>query len=131
MIAYWDSSALVSAFSASRVKKRLVEEGGVTRIHSLTEVFTTLTGGRLGFRVDAEQAAIMIKRLTAHLTIVGLTADETLAALRNAKSKGIRGARIHDFLHIAAALRENCTVVLTLNTNDFRGIHPELVITAP
>lgn len=131
MSAYWDSSALVSSFSDPTVKTRLVTEGGITRIHSLAEVFSTLTGGRLGFRVDSEKAAVMIERLTTHLTLVSLTTDETLAAFRDARSKGIRGARIHDFLHITTAVRQARNVIYTLNTNDFTGIYPEIKVMAP
>lgn len=38
-----------------------VRERGVTRVHSLTEAFSTLTGGRLGFRSRPEDAAILCR----------------------------------------------------------------------
>ena len=131
MTTYWDSSALVLAFSLPHVKKKLEEEGGTTRTHTLAEVFSTLTGGRLGFPLDAEKAAIMIGCLSSHLTLVSLSSDETLAALLTAKSKGIRGARVHDFLHAVTAKKESCTRIYTLNFNDFKDIYPELEIVEP
>ncbi|WP_265594650.1 hypothetical protein [Haloferula sp. BvORR071] len=85
----------------------------------------------MGFRVDPDQASAILAKLSAHLRFVELTSDETLAALATAKSLGIRGGRIHDFLHVVAARKAGCTVLVTLNLADFAGIDPQLIIESP
>ena len=47
---YWDSSALVDALHDEDVRRVTQHPEQFTRPHTLTEVFSTLTGGRLGFR---------------------------------------------------------------------------------
>ena len=54
---YWDASALIDAIHDSRVEAKAQEPGQVTRVHTLAEVFSTLTGGRLGFQYLADDAA--------------------------------------------------------------------------
>ena len=50
MKVYWDSSALVAATMEVEVRQRLLEPDQFSRKHALAEVFSTLTGSRLGFR---------------------------------------------------------------------------------
>lgn len=131
MRGYWDSSALVVACQDGLVRDLLDQEGGVTRVHAFAEVFSTLTGGRLGFRVDASDAATLIGEFRAELEVVELDVDELQVALGEAKSKGVRGGRVHDYLHAVAAVREGCDQVWTLNVSDFVGLFPELKAEEP
>jgi len=39
--------------------------------------------------------------------------------LENAKRLGVRGARVHDFLHAVAAGKAGATKIFTLDKNDF------------
>lgn len=97
----------------------------------LAEIFSTLTGSRLGFRIDPASASELIAGIAASLRFVELTTDETLLALATAKSRGVRGRRIHDFLHAQAARKAGCSRLVTLNHSDFQGLDPELVIESP
>jgi len=45
---YWDSSALVDAVEDNRIEALALEKDQYTRPHTLSEVFSTLTGGRFG-----------------------------------------------------------------------------------
>jgi predicted nucleic acid-binding protein len=101
------------------------------RPHALAETFSTLTGGRLGFRMDPDDAAKLIAGFADHLRFVELAAEETLAALASAKSLGIRGGRVHDFLHAVAARKAGCTTLLTLNIADFLEIDSNLSTESP
>ena len=69
MSAYWDSSALVKASLDEGIRLALAKEGGFTRMHSFTEVFSTLTGGRLGFRSQAEDAAKICREIADDLEL--------------------------------------------------------------
>ena len=122
MRTYWDSSALVAATMDSGIRGKLREADQFTRTHSFAEVFSTLTGGRLGFRVDADDAAEVIEDLASDLEIANLTTADTIAALREARNKGVRGGRTHDYLHAVAAVKGGCGRIKTLNTSDFEDL---------
>jgi predicted nucleic acid-binding protein len=121
MKAYWDSSALIETRLDADLRARLKAEGGVTRTHSLAETFSTLSGNPV-LRVSANDAAATIKALAPHLEFVDLTADEVIAGLDRAQSAGVRGGRVHDFLHALAAKKAGSKSLLTLDKNDFHGL---------
>jgi len=52
----------------------------VVHVHALNETFATLTGGSLGFRVDANLAARLIReRIMTHASMIVLDADDVTA----------------------------------------------------
>ena len=54
----------------------------VVHVHALNETFATLKGGSLGFRVDADLAARLIReQIVARATLIVLNADEVTDAL--------------------------------------------------
>jgi predicted nucleic acid-binding protein len=122
MRAYWDSSAVIEACNNPALRIRLNRERGLTRTHTLAEVFSTLTGGNLAFRLDADEAAQTVANLAADLDFHDLTAAEFLTALKEARKKGVRGGRIHDYLHAVAAQKSGAKKLLTLDKNDFAGL---------
>jgi hypothetical protein len=119
---YWDSSALVDALHDSRVEQKALEPEQWTRPHALAETFATLTGGRLGFRYLPDDAAALIRELTQAMNFVELDAAETKAALDAAQQRGVRGGRVHDWLHARAAQKAAVEELLTDNLNDFAGL---------
>jgi predicted nucleic acid-binding protein len=116
---YWDSSALIEVTINLHLRKRLQDEGGVTRSHALSETFSTLTAGHLSVRADIETAVRIIEELAGELEFVDLTAQEIVAALKRAKQLGVRGGRVHDFLHAIAAEKSGADKIITLDKNDF------------
>ena len=115
MKVYWDSSALVAATLDVKVRRRLTASDAVTRTHALAEVFSTLTGSRLGFRVDADDATEVIRDLISEIKMMERSVAQTLAALSEARARGVRGGQVHDYLHAVAARKANCTSLMTLN----------------
>lgn len=128
---YWDSSALIAALQSPEIFSMLESEESVSRSHSLSEVFSTMTGGRLGFRCDTDDVAKMIRQLVSEMEIVDMSTDEILAAIDQAKSKGVRGGAVYDYLHACAAQESGCEAVYTLNASDFQGLVDELDIVEP
>jgi predicted nucleic acid-binding protein len=122
MKTYWDSSALVAASANLALRTRLHTEGGVTRTHALAETFSALTGGNLALRVDADAAARMVDSLAQDLDFVDLTSKEVLEALKQARKRGVRGGRVHDFLHAVAAEKTKTGRLLTADENDFESL---------
>jgi predicted nucleic acid-binding protein len=121
MKAYWDSSALVQSLAEPNLQIRLKREGGFTRPHALSETFSALTGNPQT-RIDANDAHRFISSLARSLNFVELTGKDTLQALKTARQKGVRGGRVHDYLHAVAAEKAGADIILTLDKNDFLGI---------
>ena len=122
MKAYWDSSAVIEACNSPVLRARLHRERGLTRTHTLAEVFSTLTGGNLAFRLDADAAAQTVANLATDLDFHDLTAPDVLTALKEARKKGVRGGRIYDYLHAVAAQKSGAKKLLTLDKNDFTDL---------
>lgn len=122
MKAYWDSSAIIASFSNDALRLRLIAERGFTRSHTITEVFATLTGGNLQIRVDAGVAVEMVQKRLAHLDIVDVTVAEAIEGLKQARQRGVRGGRTHDFIHALAAQKSGVEELLTADRNDFSGL---------
>jgi predicted nucleic acid-binding protein len=119
MKAYWDSSALVQATSDLALRRRLRSERGVSRPHALAEVFSALTGGNIAIRLDADAAAETVDNLSGDIDFIDLTSDEVRRALKEARRRGVRGGRVHDFLHAVAAEKSGVKELLTLDENGF------------
>lgn len=131
MSAYWDSSALIEAVQDLGIRKVLHRSGGFTRPHTFAEVFSTLTGGRLGVRCLAEDAAKIARELASDLKFVELTGLETLGALAAAREHGVRGGLVHDYLHAIAAQKAGSPVLYTLNIGDFLSLRIPVTIEPP
>lgn len=127
MKTYWDSSALVKTLKSPAHRDRLTKGEHWTRPHALAECFSALTGGTLGFKVDADDATEWLNELAEELQFVELTAADTQVALRLARAKGVQGGRVHDLMHVAAAEKCGAVRILTRDRNDFVGLtHLEL-----
>lgn len=121
MKAYWDSSALVETYNNPQIKARLEAERAFTRPHSLAETFASLTGNP-ATRIDANSAARILERLALSLDFVDISGAEVVTALKTARAKGVRGGRVHDYLHAVAAEKSGAKTILTLDKNDFADL---------
>jgi len=119
---YWDSSAVIEACNSPELRNRLRRERGFTRTHTLAEVFSTLTGGNLAFRLGADEAAKIVANLASDLDFQDLDAADVLKALKEARKKGVRGGRIHDYRHAVAGEKSGARKLLTLDRNDFNDL---------
>jgi predicted nucleic acid-binding protein len=124
-----DSSVIVSALCAGdpdheACRKVLLSARHSIFDHALTETFSTLTGGRLGFRVPTSDAAMLLRQqISPKLRNVLLNADELLAAFEEAEACGVRGGAIYDYLHLVAARKAGAQRFYTLNLSDFLSFH--------
>lgn len=125
---YVDSSVLVAALVEDEPRHEacialLGSEPLLLWTHGLAEVFSTLSGSRLGLRVPAALAVELIEdSLLPSLQLVQLTPKETLAALREAETRGVRGAAVYDLLHLWAARKAGATQLLTLSQRHFAAL---------
>src|SRR5580693_7103613 len=128
MTVYGDTSAIVHFVTTRRVR----QIAGVTRTHTLAELFSTLTGrgwhelmpdgSTRQKRMSLEVAAKAVKDIRGRLSFVDLSPDEVLTAVQDAKNVGAQGARIHDLLHAVAADKAKADELWTLARNDFAGL---------
>ena len=128
---YWDASALVDALHDPRVEQKALEPDQWTRAHALAETFSTLTGGRLGFQYLPDDAAALIREVAAGMAFIELDAAETLTALEAAQKLGVRGGRVHDWLHARAARKAGVAELLTDNLADFAGLEDGFSVLRP
>jgi predicted nucleic acid-binding protein len=123
-----DSSVLVAGLVPAEAGhddslRQMSEAERVVFVHALNEVFATLTGGGLGFRVDASLAAKLIhERIVQRMEVVVLDEAETSTALAAARSHGVRGGAVYDYMHLIAARKAGVEAIVTLNVSDFQHL---------
>ncbi len=137
MIDAVDSSVLVAALVDSEPDHRacgtLLERGGARAYsHGLAETFSTLSGGRSGYRVPAKQTAELIEgSLLPYLEMIVLSPKEMLSAMLECQARGVRGAAIFDYFHLVSARKAKADRLYTLDVANFRSFHrtgdPEIV----
>jgi len=124
-----DASILVAALCGGdpdhEACRALVMSGRhVVFAHGLAESFSTLTGGRLGFRLPAAEASKLLRHhLVPRINCVSLDGDAQLRAFDEAEARGVRGGAIYDFLHLVAAREAGAKRFFTLNLKDFLAFH--------
>jgi len=137
MKAVLDSSILVAALVEAEPRHlacgHLLDKPGMhVHAHALAETFSTLTGGRLGYRVLPETAVQLLEQsVLPYVGVITLSAKEMTTGLKDAPSRGVRGAAIYDYLHLVAARRAKAGRLYTLDVANFRSFHragdPEIV----
>lgn len=121
---YLDTSAMIRAWRMAKVPR------GVTRSHSVTEFYRTLTGGitvpikgtptRIQF--SPEDSAEGAHTTFAAVNFADLGGPETLAETRAAAAANVQGANVHDWMHAAVARREGCKAIVTTNEKHFKQV---------
>ena len=140
MKTYWDTSGLINVAISGTVLQRLSANEHTTRTHTLAEFFGILTGRGIRWERDGQsyelkltghQAAEWLKTNLVPFQFVDLTVAEVLAALEQAQSRNVVGARVHDFLHAVAAQKAAADELLTRNQNDFVGLTGQMPLVWP
>lgn len=132
MRALCDSSVLIAALLPSEDHHEACAamlNGADTilvQVHALNETFATLTGGSLGFRVDADLTARVIReRIVACANLIVLNSEDVTDALAEARAHGVRGGAVYDYMHLGAARKGEADVLYTLNLADFQALRRE------
>ena len=91
--------------------------------HALAETFSILTGGRQGRRLRPSAAAALIQQsVMPCVKLVALSGQQTLAALGECDSRGVRGGAVYDFMHLVAARKAGAQRLLTLDLRNFQAL---------
>lgn len=129
MIAAADSSVLIASLLGSDPHHEasvsvLEEHRPFIHRHALVETFSTLTGGRLGFRTSPDATAQLIREsILPWVRTTELDDAELIAALSDSQDRGVRGGAIYDFLHLRAARKVGAFLLYTKDLNDFKSFH--------
>lgn len=127
---YWDYSALIEALHDPGLRARIKPGHNASRPHNLAEVFSTLTKG-VNYRYSPSDAGHMIEDLAKDLVFVELRASDALKAVKQASSLGVRGGRIHDLMHAAAAAKFEADVLFTLDNAGFSTLNLKMKVESP
>jgi predicted nucleic acid-binding protein len=125
---YLDSSVIVAALLAGQSFHEeslhlVLTQPGAVSVHGLLETFATLTGGKLGFRIDADVVARLLdETIRPRVTVIDLCENEVRSSFAEAKSRGVRGGAIYDFIHLVAARQAGADRIYTLNLSDFVAV---------
>ena len=130
MNTYWDTSALIEILHRPQLRATLSPKDHFTRVHTISELFLTLTKG-VNFRYSPDDAAKMIEDLARDLSFVELSKGDALTTIKTAKRLGVRGARIHDLMHAMAARIAGASTLVTLDFAGFTGLATGLTIKTP
>ena len=103
-----------------------MQGGNIVNAHAFLETFSTLTGGKLGVRVDADLAAqLLTETVLPRVRVVETGITELLAALQLARKQGVRGGGVYDYMHLIAARKAKVDTLYTINLSDFRQLYRE------
>lgn len=130
---YFDSSALIAGMVAEEIHHERAADAlsdskdGFTCNHALSEVFATLTGGRLTLQLSPSEAAELIdNNVVDRLAILDLSAADYRKAIADCQRVGARGGGIFDMLHLQAARRGKAECIFTVNVRHFQTFAPDL-----
>lgn len=101
--------------------------------HSYAEAYGVLTrrGERAPFGFSAEEAWAALESVRAVTALVGLTASQTIDAIRDYSRLGGVGARLYDKLIGEAAVVHAIPTIVTWNTRHMQGLFPGLKVVTP
>lgn len=134
MKAFLDTSVLVSAFwgdhanheSSLRVLAVASPANAACSVHSLAELYSTLT--RLPVRplLSPGQVIPFIEDLPKRLSLISLSDAEYLSTIRQVAERNRPGGLIYDALLLASARKSKAKIIYTYNLKHFRELARDL-----
>jgi predicted nucleic acid-binding protein len=131
---FFDTSVLIGAVTEDDIEHeacfrvwRLAEKP-ILYAHAILESFSTLTGGRHPARLSpAEASGLLSENLrTKQASIIQFSPQEILSLVQKARSRGVSGGAVYDYMHLCAARKSKADRVYTLNKRHFVAIAPDL-----
>jgi len=136
MKVYFDTNVLVAALKAEHshharslaavVRVRRGEMAGCTSAHALTEIYSVLTRTPFVVPVYPDEALAMIEQsILPLIEIVEVSRQSYLAAIAVCGNAGWKGGRVHDTVHIQAAVQAGCDSIYSFDVAHFESLAPE------
>ena len=131
---FLDTGILVGAILQSHPEHAVCREAvenstrPFTNAHALAETFATLTGF---YKVPADAASELTLALQDSVVVEALALADHQTAIREARSRGVRGGGIYDSLHATFARRKKAAQIVTRNPSHFQHVAPDIEILTP
>jgi predicted nucleic acid-binding protein len=124
---FLDTSVLVATFYADHPRHqasfdlfvRLKKTEACCALHSLAEVYATLTGMPPPRRTSGDQALLFIGNIRERFTLVALDEQEYSQMLEAAAAAGLLGGAVYDAILGHCALKAGAETIYTWNTKHF------------
>jgi predicted nucleic acid-binding protein len=131
---FLDTSVMVAAFwgdhrdhdASLRVFAQATPATAACGIHSLAEVYATMTALPVRPLLAPEQVFLFVQQITERLTPIALEASEYLETIRKLSERQISSGQIYDALLLACARKSEAAVIYTWDVKHFRKIAPDL-----
>jgi predicted nucleic acid-binding protein len=129
---FFDSSVLVSVFYADHpnhdASTRIfltADKEDFCALHTVAEVYTTLTGLPVRPRITGPEGVAIVKQIRERLTLVSLSEQEYVATLESS-SPTVVGNAAYDALIASCAVKAGARILLTWNIKHFMRLGPDV-----
>lgn len=127
MKGFFDMSVLVPVFYGDHVHHQASlalftqfdKSTGCCGVHSLAEVYSTLTRMPGKHRISGEQAMLFIGSIRERLSIIALNGDEYVDSLQASAAQGIVGGGIYDAMLAHCAVKARAEVIYSWNVRHY------------
>lgn len=134
MKAFLDTSVMVAAFwgdhpshdASLQIFAEANRQTGACCIHSLAEVYATMTALPVRPALAPEQVFLFVQQISERLTAVALDEAEYLGAIRELADRGVSGGRVYDALLLACARKSQAGTIYTWDLKHFRQLAPDI-----
>ena len=134
MRAFLDTSVLVAAFVHMHVHHRAsvellasaAPEHSVCGVHTLAEVYATMTALPVQPMIPPEQAMLFLEEIRNRLTLVVLNEEEYFDTIRKTAEHGFTTGRVYDALLLQCAVKAKAQIIYTWNVKHFQALAPHL-----
>ena len=131
---FFDTSVLVAAFlgdhphhkASAKVFAGADKKHSSCGVHTLAELYSTLTSLPLKPMIAPEQALLFLGDVRSRLSLIALDEAEYFEMIERTAGKRIAGGRIYDALLLQCALKAKASTIYTWNLKHFQQLAPEI-----
>jgi predicted nucleic acid-binding protein len=99
---------------------------GTCGIHSLAEVYATMTALPVRPLLAPEQVFLFVEQIVERLSPVALDSADYLQTIRELSERQFSSGQVCDALLLSCARKSNAEIIYTWNLKHFRRIAPDL-----
>ena len=127
---FLDTSIWVAAFwtghpghdASSRVVSSASPQDTTSALHTLAEVYATITALPGKNAIPPDQAMLFVDEITRRSRIVSLTAAEYTRTIQECSERRARSGQVYDALLLRCARKVNAESIYTWNVRHFRNV---------
>jgi predicted nucleic acid-binding protein len=95
-------------------------------MHTLAGVYAAMTALPVRPMIPPEQAILFVEEVRSRLSVISLTGDEYVEAIRAAAAQGFTSGRVYDALLLRCAAKSKAQSIYTWNVKHFQSTAPDL-----